>query len=194
MGPSARGGEIARGRWGIRLNRVKYPRCTATALTLMSAVVLIDQVSKLWAVHALTPDKPLPVLGEWFRLYLVRNPGAAFSMGTQVTIVFSLIQLAAVILCLVLSLRSRSMWSALSIGLIGGGAAGNLLDRIFRSPGGMHGHVVDFFSFWSFAVFNVADSAITVGVAVYLVYSLVVEPARTRQVAAPAGGKKEVHG
>ena len=76
-----------------------------------------------------------------------------------------------------LALRTRYMAGALPIGLIGGGAAGNLLDRIFREPGGMHGHVVDFLSFGSFAIFNVADAAITVGVVCYLIYAFFVEPA-----------------
>lgn len=146
----------------------------------MLLVIALDQVTKWLVVEHLEPATKVPVLGDWFRLYLIRNPGAAFSMGDGATIVFSCIQLAAVAVCVGLALRSRSWWSALPIGLIGGGAGGNLIDRIFRAPGGMHGHVVDFLSFFNFAIFNVADSAITVGVAVYLVFTLVVEPRRER--------------
>lgn len=145
----------------------------------MVAVIGLDQVTKWLVVENLEPRTAYPVLGDWFRLFLIRNPGAAFSFGTDATIIFSLIQLFAVLLCLGLAWRSRSVWSALPIGLIGAGAAGNLIDRIFRAPGGMHGHVVDFLSFGNFAIFNVADSAISVGVGLYLVYAFVIEPRRT---------------
>lgn len=147
----------------------------------MLATVAIDQLSKWAVVENLEPNTSYPVLGEWFRLYLVRNPGAAFSFGTDATVVFSCIQIAAVALCLFLAFRAKSWWSIFPIGLIGGGAAGNLIDRIFRYPGNLHGHVVDFFSFGSFAIFNVADSAITVGVALYLLYTVFIEPRRSSQ-------------
>lgn len=145
---------------------------------LMGVVVAVDQLTKWLVVENLEPRTAYPVLGDWFRLFLIRNPGAAFSFGENATVIFSCFQLAAVLLCLVLAWRTRSVWSALPVALIGAGAAGNLIDRIFRSPGGMHGHVVDFFSFWDFAIFNVADSAITIGVVLYLVYAFVIEPRR----------------
>lgn len=148
----------------------------------MLGIIAVDQLSKWAVVENLAPSTPYPILGDWFHLYLVRNPGAAFSFGTDATIIFSIIQLAAVALCLFLSFRARSWWSIAPIGLIGGGAAGNLIDRIFRDPGNLHGHVVDFFSFGSFAIFNVADSAITVGVILYLVYTVFVEPRRPSNV------------
>ena len=143
----------------------------------MFGIIAVDQITKWAVVENLEPQRAYPVIGEFLRLYLVRNPGAAFSMGTNATIVFSIFQLVAFAACIVLALRTRYMAGALPIGLIGGGAAGNLLDRIFREPGGMHGHVVDFLSFGSFAIFNVADAAITVGVVCYLIYAFFVEPA-----------------
>ena len=143
----------------------------------MFGIIAVDQITKWAVVENLEEQRAYPVIGEFFRLYLVRNPGAAFSMGTNVTIIFSVFQLVAFLACIVLALRTRYMAGALPIGLIGGGAAGNLLDRIFREPGGMHGHVVDFLSFGSFAIFNVADAAITVGVVCYLIYAFFVEPA-----------------
>ncbi|WP_296213487.1 signal peptidase II [uncultured Corynebacterium sp.] len=152
-------------------------RASFAALTLMFGIIAVDQITKWAVVENLEPQRAYPVIGEFFRLYLVRNPGAAFSMGTNATIVFSIFQLVAFAACIVLALRTRYMAGALPIGLIGGGAAGNLLDRIFREPGGMHGHVVDFLSFGSFAIFNVADAAITVGVVCYLIYAFFVEPA-----------------
>ncbi len=143
----------------------------------MFGIIVVDQITKWAVVENLEEQRAYPVIGEFFRLYLVRNPGAAFSMGTNVTIIFSVFQLIAFLACIVLALRTRYMAGALPIGLIGGGAAGNLLDRVFREPGGMHGHVVDFLSFGSFAIFNVADAAITVGVVCYLIYAFFIEPA-----------------
>ncbi|WP_034986662.1 signal peptidase II [Corynebacterium jeikeium] len=152
-------------------------RASLAALTLMFGIIVVDQITKWAVVENLEEQRAYPVIGEFFRLYLVRNPGAAFSMGTNVTIIFSVFQLIAFLACIVLALRTRYMAGALPIGLIGGGAAGNLLDRVFREPGGMHGHVVDFLSFGSFAIFNVADAAITVGVVCYLIYAFFIEPA-----------------
>ena len=143
----------------------------------MFGIIAVDQITKWAVVENLEEQRAYPVIGEFFRLYLVRNPGAAFSMGTNATIIFSIFQLVAFLACIVLALRTRYMAGALPIGLIGGGAAGNLVDRIFREPGGMHGHVVDFLSFGSFAIFNVADAAITVGVVCYLIYAFFIEPA-----------------
>lgn len=143
----------------------------------MFGIIAVDQITKWAVVEKLEEQRAYPVIGEFFRLYLVRNPGAAFSMGANATIIFSIFQLVAFLACIVLALRTRYMAGALPIGLIGGGAAGNLVDRIFREPGGMHGHVVDFLSFGSFAIFNVADAAITVGVVCYLIYAFFIEPA-----------------
>ncbi|WOH93686.1 signal peptidase II [Corynebacterium urealyticum] len=154
---------------------------TAVALATLAVVVIIDQLSKWLAVTTLPPREAVPVLGDWFRFLLVRNPGAAFSMGTDATIVLAFVQLIAVGVAVFLAFRARTGLGALTIGLIGGGAAGNLIDRIFREPGGMHGHVVDFFSFWNFAIFNVADIAITVGVVLYLAIVFIVEPRAERK-------------
>ena len=74
------------------------------------------------------------------------------------------------------------------MGLIGGGAAGNFIDRVFRDPGGLHGHVVDFISVGDFAIFNIADSGITVGVVVYLFYALFIEPRQSRDSAGDSAG------
>lgn len=129
-------------------------------------------------VENLQPRTPYPVLGEWFRLYLIRNPGAAFSFANNATVVFSVAQCIATIVCVVLIIRARTWWGSLPAALIGAGAAGNLVDRLFRSPGGFQGHVVDFFSFGRFAIFNVADVSITLGVAAYVIFVLFIEPRR----------------
>nr|WP_255806686.1 signal peptidase II [Corynebacterium kalidii] len=147
----------------------------------MSGIVAADQLTKWLVVENLEPATAYPVVGDVARLYLIRNSGAAFSMGEDATVVFSVVQMVAVLICVVLAFRVRDRWAVAAVGLIGGGAAGNLIDRVFRDPGGLHGHVVDFVSVGSFAIFNVADAAICVGVGVYLVYALVVEPRKARE-------------
>lgn len=160
---------------------VKSLRVSGISLVLLMLIVGIDQLTKWLVVENLDPQRSYPVIGEWFRLFLIRNPGAAFSFGVDSTIFFSIFQIIASIICVVTLLRVRTCWAAAPAVLIGAGAMGNLLDRIFRSPGGLHGHVVDFFSFGTFAIFNVADAAITVGVVVYLWFVVVVESKRNRE-------------
>ncbi len=127
-------------------------------------VAVIDQVSKVVAVDALEGRPPVNILGEWFQLTLLRNPGAAFSMGTGSTWLFTTIQIGFIVAVAAGSKWLRTPWSVVSAGLIAGGAAGNLIDRLFRDPSFYFGHVVDFLSVHGFAVFNLADAAITVGV------------------------------
>ncbi|MEY8566723.1 signal peptidase II [Corynebacterium sp.] len=150
------------------------------ALLPLSGIVVADQLTKWLVVENLEPATAYPVIGDVARLYLIRNPGAAFSMGEDATVVFSVIQMVAVLVCVVLAFRVRDRWAVAAVALIGGGAAGNLVDRVFRDPGGLHGHVVDFVSVGGFAIFNVADAAISVGVVVYLVYALLIEPRKER--------------
>lgn len=159
-------------------HRTSRPAVRPRALLLIVAVVALDQLTKWLVVENLDPRTAYPVLGDFARLYLIRNSGAAFSMGENATVVFAVIQIVALVLCAVLAFRVRSGWTVAAVGLIGGGAGGNLVDRIFREPGGLHGHVVDFISIGDFAIFNVADVAINAGVIVYLVYALLVEPRR----------------
>lgn len=156
------------------------------ALVPLAGIVAADQLTKWLVVENLEPSTAYPVVGDIARLYLIRNSGAAFSMGENATVVFSVIQIIAVLVCVVLSFRVTSRWTAASVALIGGGAAGNLIDRIFRDPGALHGHVVDFISVGNFAIFNVADAAITVGVVVYLVYALIIEPRQQKKEEQPA--------
>ena len=132
---------------------------------------LVDQATKWWAVAALS-DGPVNVLGEWFRLRLVFNPGAAFSTGTQYTVVFTAISAVAVVAVLWFSRRLGSKVWAVGLGALLAGVAGNLTDRLFRAPEPFWGHVVDFLSFGTFPVFNVADVCINVAAGVIIVQSL----------------------
>lgn len=140
----------------------------------MLVVAVIDQITKLLAVDALEGRAPVNVIGEFFQLTLIRNPGAAFSMGTDSTWLFTTIQIAFIIAVAVASKWLRTPLPAIAAGLVAGGAAGNLIDRLFRAPSFYFGHVVDFLSVRGFAVFNVADSAITVGaiaLAAWIIFS-----------------------
>lgn len=135
----------------------------------LSAVSLfvIDLVTKEWALAALA-DGPIDVIGDWFQLLLVFNPGAAFGTGTEYTWVFTIISTVAMVVVLWLFRRLRSPLWSLGLGVLLAGVVGNLVDRIFRQPEMFHGHVVDFLSFGSFPVFNVADMCINVAAGVII--------------------------
>jgi signal peptidase II len=90
----------------------------------------------------------------------VRNPGAAFGLGGSATIVFSLIAIVVAVVLFRMSTRLTSVWWGVALGLMLGGAIGNLLDRIFRAPAVLQGHVVDFLRLPNWPVFNVADMSL----------------------------------
>jgi len=135
---------------------------------IILAVAAIDQATKALMLAWLEPGVPFPVIGDWFRFLLLFNPGAAFSMGENSTWLFTTIQLLFVVGISVAARRIHDRGQAFGLALIAGGALGNLIDRLFREPGFWFGHVVDFISVGGFAVFNVADAAITVGVVVFV--------------------------
>jgi signal peptidase II len=125
------------------------------------AVVALDQLTKTWAVRALGDGRTVDVVGQLVQLRLFRNSGAAFSMATGSTWIFTIVATAASVAIVRLSRRLGSRWWALALGLLLGGAVGNLLDRLFREPGFPQGHVVDFIDLPRLFVFNVADASIT---------------------------------
>lgn len=151
------------------------PRYLGVVIAVMLIVAALDQLLKIIMVAWLEPGVPHPVIGDWFRFYLLFNPGAAFSMGQNSTWLFTTLQLAFVIGALWFGPRMSTRWEALGLALVAGGALGNLCDRLFREPGFWFGHVVDYISVGSFAVFNLADAAITVGVVVFVVATFVAE-------------------
>jgi signal peptidase II len=147
-------------------------------LVLVAIVVLTaDVITKLAIVATLEGRPPVRLLGGLAYLQLVRNPGAAFSMATGMTWVLSLIAICVVIAIIWIMPRLRSIGWAIGLGLVLAGALGNLSDRIFRAPGPLRGHVIDFVSVFApnaevFPVFNVADSAITCGGALIVLLAL----------------------
>lgn len=131
-------------------------------LVLVVAVLVYaaDRASKGWALANLTPGVRQPWLGDILQLRLIFNPGAAFSLGTGLTWLFTVIQATVAVLILALAPRLRSRVWAVGGGLALGGALGNLTDRLTREPGFGVGHVVDFLELPHWPIFNIADSAI----------------------------------
>jgi signal peptidase II len=141
-------------------------------LGVAAGVVLIDQVTKAMAVARLEGEPAIEILGQWLRLTFVRNPGAAFSLAGNYTIVISVV---AIIVAVAIVRTARTLtnpWWAVVLGGILGGAVGNLIDRILREPGPFRGHVVDFLAFPNFPVFNVADMALVGSAALAVLLSL----------------------
>lgn len=134
---------------------------------IMLVIAAVDQAVKQLMLSWLTPGEPVAVMGDWFRFYLLFNPGAAFSMGQNSTWLFTTIQLVFVLGSLFAAPRLGNRVEAVGLAMIAGGALGNLIDRLARDPGFWFGHVVDYISVGSFAVFNLADASITVGVAIF---------------------------
>ncbi|GAA1837587.1 signal peptidase II [Pseudonocardia ailaonensis] len=138
-------------------------------LAIVAPVILgLDILTKALAVANLEDQPPVRLFGGLVNLVLLRNPGAAWSMATGYTWIISLIAVVVVVVIVRISGRLRSVGWAISLGLILGGALGNLTDRLFRAPGPLEGHVVDMVSIVRtdgsfFPVFNLADSAISVG-------------------------------
>jgi signal peptidase II len=149
------------------------PRRRVRLLVSVAAVVLVcDIVTKVLAVELLTPGQPVSIIGDTVTWTLVRNSGAAFSMATGYTWLLTLIATGVVIGIIWMGRRLVSPWWAIGLGMILGGATGNLVDRFFRSPGPLQGHVVDFFSVGWFPVFNVADPSVVGGAMLLVALSL----------------------
>ncbi len=152
-------------------HRVEKPtvrRRLGLLLAVAAVVLALDVVTKVLAVKLLTPGQPVSIIGDTVTWTLVRNSGAAFSMATGYTWVLTLIAVGVVVGIIWMGRRLVSPWWAVGLGMILGGALGNLVDRFFRSPGPLRGHVVDFLSIGWWPVFNVADPAV-VGGAILLV-------------------------
>jgi signal peptidase II len=128
-------------------------------------VLAADIITKAIVVAHLRPEQPVHVLGNVLELWLTRNPGAAFSVGTGETAVFTIIAFGVVVYIARTARRLYSLGWAIALGLLLGGAAGNLGDRIFRAPGLFRGDVVDWIGVVPryYPIFNLADSAIVCG-------------------------------
>ncbi len=147
-------------------------------VALVATVVLAaDQLSKHWAVNALDDGRVIDVIGS-LRFALGYNSGFAFGTGEGFGRWIGLLAIGVIIGLVVAALRSRGRWTALGLVLIASGAAGNVADRLFRGDAALSGKVVDFIDLQWWPVFNVADSAITVGAVIVAVASFREEDAR----------------
>ena len=135
-------------------------------------VVLIDQLTKWWALNALD-EGPIVIIEDFYQFRLTFNTGASFSMLTGAGPLIAIVVFGVIgLIIFVLGDASRRI-EAVSLGLVLGGAIGNLIDRLFRGSGLLDGAVVDFIDFSFFATFNVADAAVTIGVMLLLVSTFV---------------------
>jgi signal peptidase II len=148
------------------------PRRLLRLLCVAAVVYLADQLTKVWAVRSLEGEGPITVVPGVLDLRFIRNPGAAFGIATDRTWLLSVIACVVVAAVVVFAPRVRDRVWAVGLGLLLAGAVGNLTDRIFRAPGFMQGHVVDFLELPSWPVFNVADMALTSACVVIVVQSL----------------------
>lgn len=171
--------------------RLNGPAAGALVAILAAVVLAADQFTKYLALENLPYQREVPVLGEFFQLYLTKNPGAAFSLGTGVTWLFTLALAAVAVVVIVLTVRSvRTRSWAIVLGLLLGGVLGNFTDRLLREPGFLVGHVVDFIHtpwMWLWfpsAIYNVADMFIVtmmISVAVLVVIGVRFDGSRERR-------------
>jgi len=143
----------------------------------IAAIVAIDQLTKAWAVAALS-DGPVHVIGETVELELTRNAGGAFSRFQGMTPVLAVGAIIVTFVLVRVLRRTTDRVLVVALTLLLGGALGNLMDRFFRAPGFLRGHVVDFVSVGWWPLFNVADSCVTIGAVLLIARSF-----RTARVA-----------
>lgn len=139
------------------------PRRILALFVVAAVAYLLDLISKIIVVEKLEHHPPIEIIGDLLKFEAVRNPGAAFGMGEAFTVIFTCIAAVVIVVIIRLARKLYSLPWAIALGLLLGGALGNLTDRIFRSPGVFEGAVVDFIAPAHFAVFNLADSAIVCG-------------------------------
>ncbi|MEJ5944496.1 signal peptidase II [Pseudokineococcus basanitobsidens] len=136
---------------------------------MVAVVYGLDQLTKALAVARLQPGDPVPLVPGVLDLYLLYNPGAAFSLATGLTWVLTVVAVGVVVAVVLVARRIGSRGWVAALGLLLGGALGNLTDRLLREPGFAQGHVVDFLRLPRWPVFNLADAAIVVGAVLVVV-------------------------
>jgi signal peptidase II len=150
---------------------------SARVLVVLALVALgiigLDQTAKYLIVKNLTEGQQVNVIGNILQFHFVKNSGAAFSLGTGMTWLFSIVAAAVAVFIIVYARRIRSFSWAILFGLLLGGTLGNLSDRLFREPRFGEGHVVDFIQVIGFpAIFNIADSAIVISMGLFILLTI----------------------
>ncbi|MCX3063221.1 signal peptidase II [Streptomyces beihaiensis] len=143
--------------------RPKGRRRIAVLFAVAVFAYALDLSSKLLVVAKLEHHDPVKIIGDWLQLEVIRNPGAAWGVGEAFTIIFTAIAAAVIVVIIRLARKLYSLPWAIALGLLLGGALGNLTDRVFRAPGVFQGAVVDFIAPAHYPVFNLADSSIVCG-------------------------------
>jgi signal peptidase II len=177
--PESSGAAAARTTEPVKMDDVPGNRRLPLILVIVVAlaVLALDSITKQLVLSNLHEGDPKRVIPGVLYLNLTRNSGAAFSFGTNHTWIFPTITFVVIVWIAWMSRKLRSVPWAIAFGIVLGGAFGNLTDRLFRAPGPMRGAVVDFISMFSdngrgFAIFNLADSALTCGVALAILLEL----------------------
>lgn len=141
-------------------------------ISTLAVALAADQVTKWLAEQRLSlRGDPIPLVGEVLQLKLAYNPGAAFSTGTAYTWVFTTLAIIASVVIVRFAFKAYSGAWAVTLGVLGGGVIGNLIDRLLRDPGFYHGHVVDFLMLPNWPIFNIADICINVAAALIVLHT-----------------------
>jgi len=146
-------------------------RTWRTLFSVAWFVWILDLATKIWAVNTLSSRSNVKILGSFFQLTLVRNPGAAFSFATGATVFLTIFAILVLLTILYYGPQITSKGWAVVLGLVMGGILGNVVDRIFREPGMLRGHVVDWMQLPYWPIFNIADSAIVIAALIAVVLS-----------------------
>ena len=147
-------------------------RRVAVLLFIAAAVIVaIDQITKAVVVSHLREGESRRVLGGVLSWTYQRNPGSAFGLFQHIPVAFTILAAVIAVVIVVRAPRVHDRLVAFALGLVLGGALGNLADRIVRPPGVFRGRVIDFIDFHWWPVFNIADSAVVVGAALLLIAS-----------------------
>lgn len=161
------------------------------AIAIAVAVVLVDQLTKWWAIANLSGGEVIPVIGDFIRFVLVYNPGAAFGLGAGYTWILTVIAGLAAIAIAWYAWKVKSLPWAIVLGMILGGAATHFGDRLLREPSFGNGHVVDFIGYGDWFVGNVADIMIVVGAALAVLLVLLRVDSGRNPVEADAAAEPE---
>ncbi|WP_349898199.1 signal peptidase II [Parafrigoribacterium soli] len=157
--------------------KTRAGKVSVRALVALVVVALVvygfDQFAKYLIVSSLVEGEQVDVIGNLLQFHFVKNSGAAFSLASGSTWIFSLAASAVTIFIILFARRIRSLGWAILFGMLLGGTAGNLTDRLFREPSFGLGHVVDFIQVYGFpAIFNVADSFIVASMGLFIILTL----------------------
>ena len=169
-------------------------RRVLAVLALAAVIIAADQGTKQWALSGLSDGRTVTLPTGFIHLHLLVNAGAAFSFATGQTWFITVCAGAAVLAIPWFAARARSWLLVVALGLLLGGAAGNLIDRLARAPGPGRGRVVDFIDYHGWFTGNVADIAIVLSAALLIVRATVISHRERRAALAQRAARKDPAG